>query len=111
MTAQFELPALVEGFDWDEGNSAKNHDRHGVTAPEVEEVFANRPLLIAEDEKHSTQERRRYALGQTASGRRLFIAFTLRGARIRPISARDMSRAERKEYERAQEPQADSQVP
>ncbi len=102
---------FVEGFEWDEGNRAKSHDRHGVTAPEVEEVFGSRPLLVAEDQKHSAQERRLYALGQTASGRRLFVVFTLRESKIRPISARDMSRAERTEYERAQEPQADPQVP
>ena len=102
--------AFLDGFDWDEGNRAKSHDRHGVTAPEVEEVFANRPLLIAEDEKHSLVERRLYALGQTTLGRCLFVVFTVRASKVRPISARDMSRPERKEYERAQEPEADPQV-
>jgi uncharacterized protein len=41
-----------------------------------------------------------HALGRTDKGRRLHIAFTLRGAgtRIRVISARDMSRKERARY-------------
>lgn len=42
-----------------------------------------------------------YALGKTDEGRFLHITFTLRavGAKIRVISARDMSRQERKTYE------------
>jgi uncharacterized DUF497 family protein len=43
------------------------------------------------------------------AGRPLFVVFTLRGERVRIISARDMTRRERKEYEsaQAQEPPAD----
>jgi uncharacterized DUF497 family protein len=43
-----------------------------------------------------------YALGRTDGERRLFVVFTLRGTRIRVISARDMSRKERDEYQRFQ---------
>jgi uncharacterized DUF497 family protein len=39
------------------------------------------------------------ALGQTDSGRRLFISFTVRGSLVRIISARDMSRKEGQIYE------------
>ncbi len=49
-------------------------------------------------ERHSEHEERFYALGQTDVGRRLFVVFTLRGRRIRVISARDVSRKERKVY-------------
>jgi uncharacterized DUF497 family protein len=58
---------------------------------------------VARDEKHSQQESRYHALGQTEAGRRLFVVFTLRGRLIRMISAREMSRRERKEYECGQE--------
>ena len=37
-------------------------------------------------------------LGRSDAGRELFLIFTLRGDLIRVISARDMSRAERKVY-------------
>ena len=87
-----------EGFQWDAGNSAKIWERHGVTPTECEELFFNRPLVVGEDERHSEQEERLYALGQTDAGRRLFVVFTLRARRIRVISARDMSRKERKVY-------------
>ena len=88
-----------EGFDWDEGNIDKNWLSHQVTPQEAEQVFFNRPLIIAEDAKHSRAERRYLALGQTDADRPLFIAFTMRERRIRVISARDMHRKEREVYE------------
>ena len=86
------------GFDWAEGNLLKNWEKHRVTARECEELFFNRPLVLADDPGHSEGESRFYALGQTDAGRPLFAAFTLRGTRIRIISARDMTRRERKAY-------------
>ena len=88
-----------EGFQWDEGNAEKSWRKHGVSRSECEQIFFNRPLLIADDAKHSEQERRYYALGVTDAGRHLFEVFTLRGVLIRVISARDMSRRERLIYE------------
>jgi uncharacterized DUF497 family protein len=93
-----ERLASCEGFDWDAGNSEKNWNKHGVSTSECEEVFFNQPLLVAEDAAHSQQEARFYGLGHADGGRMLFVVFTLRGARIRVISARDMSRKERKVY-------------
>ncbi len=87
------------GFDWDEGNLLKNWHKHGVSPAECEEIFFHRPLVAAPDEAHSGVEPRCYALGRTDAGRLLFTAFTVRGGRIRIISARDMNRGERKVYE------------
>jgi uncharacterized DUF497 family protein len=90
------------GFEWDEGNARKN-EKHGVTKPEVEQVFLNAPLLVADDLKHSQQEPRFRALGRTDADRWLHVTFTERGKGmlIRPISARAMSRKERTVYEQA----------
>lgn len=90
------------GFDWDAGNARKN-EKHGVTKAEVEQVFLNAPLIVADDLKHSQREPRFHALGRTDQDRRLQVTFTERGSRtlIRPISARDMSRKERAVYEQA----------
>lgn len=87
------------GFDWDEGNLLKNWERHRVSAAECEQICFNRPLVTLPDEAHSASERRFYALGHTDSGRRLFVVFTVRGALIRIISARDMNDRERRLYE------------
>ncbi|MBL1271180.1 MAG: BrnT family toxin [Oceanospirillales bacterium] len=93
--------AQVTGFDWDEGNSRKNAEKHGVSQSEAEEIFFNEPLLVLEDSKHSQAEARFHALGETDDERVLHITFTLRqnGTLIRVISARNMHRKERAVYE------------
>lgn len=99
------------GFEWDEGNRDKNWVRHRVSVAECEQVFFNVPLLIARDVRHSSREPRYYVLGQTDVGRALFVVVTIREELIRIISARDMSRRERKEYADAGEKaQADTEV-
>ena len=92
--------AEIEGFDWNEGNSFKSADKHGVSQAEAEQVFLNEPV-VAGDQRHSLKEVRFHALGQTDDGRRLHVTFTLRRNRtlIRVISARDMNRKERAFYE------------
>jgi uncharacterized DUF497 family protein len=87
-----------EGFDWTGGNAEKNWKRHGVAPAEAEQVFFNTPLLWGDDPTHSGAETRYYALGQTDEGRALFVAFTMPGHRLRVVSARDMSRKERRVY-------------
>ena len=87
------------GFQWDENNATKIWEKHAVTPMESEQAFFNRPLIVADDAKHSQGEQRYYALGQTDAGRLLFLAFTIRRTLIRIISARDMSRKERKVYQ------------
>ena len=89
-----------EGFEWDEANAQKNWQNHGVSPSEAEQVFFRKPLLAVEDIEHSQEEQRYYVLGQTDRGRMLFIAFTIRKGAIRVISARDMSRKEKKVYSR-----------
>lgn len=98
----FERLVQCTGFDWDSGNAPKLEERHKVTPGECEQVFFQDPLLIAPDHKHSKGEERWAALGRTADGRALAIVFTLRGDRIRPLSARDMSRKERRLYGQAE---------
>jgi uncharacterized DUF497 family protein len=72
--------------------------RHRVKPTQCEELFFNRPLIVDSDEKHSERELRLYALGQTDGARLLFVAFTIRGRLIGVVSARDMSRKERRVY-------------
>ena len=58
----------------------------------------NRPVVFASDLEHSQTEPRFFTLGRNDSGRHLAIVFTTRGHRVRVISARPMSRAERRAY-------------
>ena len=95
------------GFDWDEDNAGKNWEGHRVTPEEAEDIFFHQPLVVRSDAHHSKREKRYYALGQTSTGRELFVAFTIRQKLIRVISVRDMNRNEKEIYGR-QEEQKDS---
>ncbi len=100
-----ERLSASSGFEWDEGNSEKNWARHQVARPECEQVFFNFPLVVADDQKHSQDEQRYFALGQTDRGRKLFVVFTVRGSLIRVVSARDMNRVERRIYDEKEGPE------
>jgi uncharacterized protein len=95
-----ELLAGLEGLQWDLGNSGKNRERHQVTDSEAEEAFFNRPVIAVDDRRHSVNERRFVLHGITNAGRGLTVVFTIRGWLVRIISARDMSRKERRKYEK-----------
>lgn len=87
------------GFDWDKGNSGKNEKGHGVADKECEEAFWCKPRWIGPS-AHPAQERRYLALAKTLAGRLLAVVFTVRNRHIRVISARPMSRKERRTYEK-----------
>jgi uncharacterized DUF497 family protein len=91
------------GFNWDEANTHKNWERHQVTPEEAEDIFFHEPLVVRSDVGHSRSKKRYYALGQTANGRGLFVAFTIRRKLIRVISARDMNRNETESYGKHEE--------
>ena len=93
-----DVLAHINGFEWDEGNLRKNWDLHKVSHIECEEIFFNEPLIVEPDPDHSQVEERYFALGKTDLGRFLFLVFTVRDDKIRIISARDMSKRERKHY-------------
>jgi uncharacterized protein len=89
------------GFEWDDGNSRKSIEKHGISQTEAEQVFLDPGLLVLIDEKHSSVETRYHAFGRTAAARLLQVSFTMRrnATLIRVISARPMSRRERFRYE------------
>jgi uncharacterized DUF497 family protein len=98
-----DLLDACTGFEWDEGNASKNWERHRVTQEEAEDVFFNEPLIVRSDIGHAKREKRYYALGQTGSGRLLFVAFTIRRSLLRVISTRDMNRKESDAYTKHEE--------
>ncbi len=99
----FDFLAKCTGFEWDSHNADKIWLKHHVSPSECEQVFFNLPLVVTDDVKHSEQENRFFALGQTDAERFLFIVFTIRKNKIRVISARDMSRKERRAYQSYEE--------
>ena len=93
---------IVGGFDWDAGNLV-HCGEHGVTKAEIEALFRSHPA-VAPDVRHSAAEDRLLAVGRTAAGRALFVAFTFREKAgkhlIRPVSARYMHGKEMEAYEK-----------
>lgn len=87
----------LERFDWDKGNLG-HIKKHRVNFRECEEVFLNRPLVLTRDETHSQIEERFRLFGKSNKGRLLFLIFTVRGSKIRVISARDQNKKEKGEY-------------
>lgn len=85
-----------DGFDWDRGNRTKCQ-KHGLSIELIEGLFA-RPVAIIPSAADSQVERRFSAVGQTGSGRKVFLVFTMlrKGDErlIRPISARYMHKNE-----------------
>lgn len=82
----------ITGFQWDEANATKSHDKHGIGCLEAESVFLATDLRILEDLKHSSPaESRWHAFGNSSQARPLSITFTIRPPLIRIISARRMN--------------------
>jgi uncharacterized DUF497 family protein len=94
-----ELLQDIEGFQWDEANGSKNWTRHEVSQTEAEQVFLNRPV-VATDARPGG-EPRWFAFGRTDGDRLLTVVFTIRMPLLRVISARPMSRPERRRYDEA----------
>lgn len=72
-------------FDWDEANIG-HIARHGVTPTEVEEAYANNPIAVLATQKRSGEERVLCA-GLTRSGRPLQFVYTIRGGKVRVVTA------------------------
>lgn len=84
-------------FEWDQYNQAKIQLKHGITAKEAEQVLLNSPIIDF-DILHSSSEQRFKILGANNAGEVLFIALTIRGSKVRVISARKANKKERELY-------------
>ena len=86
-------------FEWDPKKAALNLKRHGVSFQEAATVFGDPLSITVLDPDHSFEENRYIIVGQSHRGRLLIVSYTERGDRIRIISARELTRQERKAYE------------
>ena len=86
-------------FEWDSAKAASNLSKHGVAFEEAVTVFDDPLSTTVIDPDHSLTEERLVIFGRSSGGRILAVMHTERGARIRIISAREATRAERDAYE------------
>jgi uncharacterized DUF497 family protein len=90
-------------FEWDPSKAAANVEKHGVTFEEAVSVFQDPLGKVHPDPDHSESEPRAILVGHSAQRRLLLVAFTERQGKIRVISARQVTRRERRDYEESQE--------
>lgn len=82
-------------FDWDTANT-KHLATHKVSPEEAEQVIENNPLDLTH--RIVNGEDRILHLGETKSGRILFVVATGRGGLIRVVTAYPAKRSARKFY-------------
>lgn len=86
-------------FEWDPTKDRRNRARHGVAFEEAASVFGDSLAWTIDDPDHSSLEARYLTTGLSSKGRVLIVAHTYRARRIRIISARLATNAERNVYE------------
>lgn len=86
-------------FDWDPHKAARNLHHHGVTFAEAATVFDDVLGWTFFDPDHSQDEDRFLTIGTSRMGRLLIVAHTEQDDYIRIISAREVTRRERSDYE------------
>lgn len=85
-------------FEWDARKAAANRRKHGIDFEEACEVFFD-PFLRAADGGAEGGELREAVLGMTRDWRLLFVVYVERDESFRLISARPVTRVERRFYE------------
>ena len=91
----------ITGFIWLEEIVEKIATKHHVEPREVEELFSGAPKFRFVENGHRKGEDVYAALGRTDSGRYLVTFFILKtDDHVLPLSARDMTPAERKRHAR-----------
>jgi uncharacterized protein len=88
-----------EIFEWDDAKAASNLAKHGVSFEEARTVFEDAFAITIDDTEHSDFEDRHVTIGLSLISRVLLVIHADRRERIRIISARKATPAERKQYE------------
>lgn len=86
-------------FEWDAPKAESNVKKHGVSFDEAATVFLDQLAVSGQDPDHSVGEARFITFGMSSLGRLLVVSHTHRTGVIRIISARRVTRMERKLYE------------
>jgi uncharacterized protein len=87
-----------DDFEWDDEKAARNVAKHKITFDMARDVFSDPYFIDWQDERFDDFGEDRFAAVGMVEGRLLYVAFTLRGKRIRIISARRAEGFERRKY-------------
>lgn len=86
-------------FEWDAEKALRNEEKHGVSFGEATTVFRDVRSITIPDPVHSNDEDRFIDIGYSDRSRLLVVMYTERAGRIRIISSRKATAAERQVYE------------
>jgi uncharacterized DUF497 family protein len=86
-------------FEWDPAKAELNLKEHGISFDEATTVFRDTLSITISDPDHSDSEDRFIDIGVSYRMQLLVVSYTERKDKIRIISARRATRAERKNYE------------
>lgn len=86
-------------FEWDQNKARRSFQKHGVSFQQAATVFSDPLAITYYDPDHSIDEDRFLTFGCSKLGKYLVVSHTDRGKGIRILSARFMTRRERKNYE------------
>ncbi len=86
-------------FEWDKNKAELNLKKHGTSFNEAATIFGDPLAITFDDPDHSIGEHRFITFGLSRLNRLLIVSHTEREDRIRVISARRMTKRERKIYE------------
>ncbi|MBM3181342.1 MAG: BrnT family toxin [Chloroflexi bacterium] len=86
-------------FEWDEEKAKSNLKKHGVSFEEGATIFNDPMIATILDPDHSEDEERFISIGMSVIRRLLSVIHTYRKDRLRLISARKATKAEKKNYE------------
>ena len=84
-------------FEWDDRKARSNLRKHGIDFVDARYVFMDDDRIDGIDDSMDYGEDRSLAIG-LVNGRVLAVVYTIRGDRIRIISARKADRHEEQEY-------------
>ena len=87
-------------FEWDKNKAEVNLRKHGVSFDEAQTVFRDDLSDTISDPNHSSEEEQLITIGVSSNNRLLVVVHTERDKKIRLISARKATRAERKKHEK-----------
>lgn len=90
-------------FECDSAKRDRNLRKHRIDLVAASDVFSDPRAEPEEDKEHSLTEDRYSIVGMTPSGVLLFVSYTIRGDRIRIISARKATKSEKNDYARRQQ--------
>ena len=90
----------MDEFEWDARRAGASRRRHGVDFADAVLVFQDEQALTVAGRITAVDEPRFLSLGRDSLGRVIVVAYTRRGSRVRLLSARRATPAERARYRR-----------